>query len=274
MKLGLLSTAWSATGQVTARDIRRTKAIGFDTLALHCDPLMLSEAETQALLAAARDSRLPVDSVCCEALGLSDRNESVRFFHLNRCRRHLDFCAALGAGHLLLGLGDYLWEQAVVPPQEQWGWAVALVRELGEHAQSLGRRLSLRLEPFRWSLLSSIEAVVAFVEEVGLPSVVGAACDLAYLHLMQVAPTGLSRLGGRIEQVLLADSDGHSADHRPAGQGSAPLAAYLAAIKATGFDGVVSVVVSPAAPTDRLEDWVLEAYAQADRVMQSLECRY
>jgi len=274
MKLGLLSTAWSQTGRITARDIRRTKAIGFDTLAVQCDPLTLSEAETQALLAAARDSRLPVDSVCCEALGLSDRNESVRFFHLNRCRRHLDFCAALGASNLLVVLGDYLWEQAVVPPREQWGWAVAQIRELGQQAQSLGRRLSLRLEPFRWSLLSSIEAMVAFLDEVGLPSVVGAACDLAHLHLRQVSPSELGRLAGRIEQVWLADSDGRAAGHLPPGQGHAPLSDYLAAIKATGFDGVVSVVLEPAPSTDRLEDWVLEAYAQADRVMQSLECRY
>ena len=54
----------------------------------------------------------------------------------------------LREGDLLLVLGEYIWEQQVIPPAEQWATGVRNVRELGKYAADLGVHIALELEPF------------------------------------------------------------------------------------------------------------------------------
>ena len=45
MKLGLINSAWAQAGQDTARGIRMTKELGFDTIDIFADPLDMSARE-------------------------------------------------------------------------------------------------------------------------------------------------------------------------------------------------------------------------------------
>ncbi|MCC7492804.1 MAG: sugar phosphate isomerase/epimerase [Fimbriimonadaceae bacterium] len=273
MKLGLINSAWAQTGRDTAYGIQKTKEIGFDCIDIFADPLTLSESETQVIIDTTRRAGLPIVSVCCVALGLADFNDSVRAFHLHRCRRYLDLCAALGASNLLLVVGEYVWQQEVIPPAVQWQSAVDAVRELGAHGAQLGVNIALELEPFDLSLINTVDTMLRFVTDVGMPSVVRANVDISHLDLQHVPVAEVARLKGLIEHVHLSDCDGQVHGDLPPGRGVTPITDYLRAVRDTGFDGTVSIELEYSPDPDQIEAWVQEAYEQTDQIMRALDCR-
>jgi len=230
MKLGLINSAFAQAGKGTRFGLEKTKELGFDTVDIFTDPLEIDAAERALIKNTCRDLDLPIVSLCCVALGLVDFNPAVRRFHLDRCRAFLDLAAELGCSNLLLVLGEYVWQQEVIPPAEQWRAGVEAVRELGRPAADRGLRIAIELEPFRLSLVNSIDTMLAFLQEVGLPETVRANCDISHLHLVHTPPADLARLAGWIEHVHLSDCDGRVHGDLPPGRGVTPIAAYLAAI--------------------------------------------
>ena len=129
MKLGLINSAWAQAGRETAWGIRKTREIGFDTVDIFAVPLDMDARERKLIRDTVADEGLPIVSVCCVAVGLVDFNPSVRCFHVDRVRRYLDLCYEYEAKNLLLVLGEYIWQQEVIPPEEQWRLGVESVRE-------------------------------------------------------------------------------------------------------------------------------------------------
>ncbi len=273
MQLGLINSAWAQAGRDTAFGIRKTREVGFDTIDIFTDPLDIDAAERRLIRETARECGLPIISVCCVAVGLIDFNPSVQRFHLDRCRAYLELVAELGARNLLLVLGEYVWQREVIPPAEQWRTGVANTRLLGEYARGLGLRIALELEPFHQSLLNSVGEMVRFIDEVALPEVVRANCDISHLHLVGTPFEQVARLAGRIEHVHLSDCNGRTHGDLPPGRGVTPIEEYLRAIRDTGYDGVVSIELEYSPEPDRIVDWVAEAYRETDRIMQRLGCR-
>ncbi|MFZ9090958.1 MAG: TIM barrel protein, partial [Planctomycetaceae bacterium] len=130
MKLGLINSAWAQSGHDTAWGIQKTKQIGFDTIDLFTDPLDIDIRERALIRRECAAADLPIVSVCCVAVGLIDFNPSVQRFHLERCRKFIDLCYELEADNLLLVLGEYIWNQEVIPPAEQWKTGEPAVIEL------------------------------------------------------------------------------------------------------------------------------------------------
>jgi len=273
MKLGLINSAWAQAGRETSFGIRKTRDLGFDTIDLFTDPLEIDVKERQLIRRTAQECGLPIISVCCVAAGLTDFNPAVHKFHLSRCRAFLELVYELGGRNLLLVLGEYIWQREVIPAPEQWRTAVENTRRLGEHAQSLGLRIALELEPFHQSLLNSVEEMVRFLSEVGMPETVRANCDISHLHLVGTPFEKVPLLEGWIEHVHLSDCNGRTHGDLPPGRGVTPIADYLQAIRATGYDGVVSIELEYSPDPERIEEWVAEAYRETDRIMQRLGCR-
>src|SRR5215218_1317558 len=145
MKLGLINSAWAQAGRETAFGIRMTKEIGFDAIDIFADPLDIDVRERKRIKDECDRAGLPIVSVCCVAVGLVDFNPSVQRFHVDRAKAYLDLCYELEARNLLLVLGEYIWEQQVIPPAEQWRVGVENVRQLGEYAQTLGLQIAMEL---------------------------------------------------------------------------------------------------------------------------------
>ena len=241
MKLGLINSAWAQTGRDTSFGIRKTKELGFDSIDIFTDPLEIDARERELIRKSAADCGLPIISVCCVATGLIDFNPSVQKFHIQRCKAFLDLVAEFGATNLLLLLGEYVWQKEVIPPAEQWQTGVKNTRLLGEHARGLGLRIALELEPFHQSLLNSVEEMVRFIGDVGLPDTVRANCDISHLHLVHTPFEKVGLLKGLIEHVHLSDCNGRTHGDLPPGRGVTPIEDYLKAIRATGYDGTVSI---------------------------------
>lgn len=272
MKLGLINSAWVQTGKPTVYGLQKTKELGFDTVDLFVDPLDLDPAERRLIAEECRRLDLPIVSLCCVAVGLIDLNPSVRRWHVDRVKKYLDLTAEYRARNVLLVLGEYIWNQEVIPPAEQWSWAVDAGRELGAYAAERGLEIVVELEPFALSLVKDVETMVRYLDDVGVPSV-KANIDVSHLVLSKVKPEELERLRGRAGHVHLSDCDGKRHGDLPPGRGVVPFEPYLRAIKDLDIDGVVSIELEYSPEPEKITEWVAEAYRETDRLMQAVGLR-
>jgi D-psicose/D-tagatose/L-ribulose 3-epimerase len=272
MKLGLINSAWAQAGKGTRFGIEQTKRIGFDTMDIFTDPLDIDQAERDVIRQTAKDNSLPIKSVCCVAVGLIDLNPSVQRFHVDRVKRYLDLCREFEADNLLLVIGEYIWEQQVIPPAEQWKTGVENTRKVGEYARELGLEVAIELEPFKLSLVNSVDSMLRFLNDVALPNVL-ANCDISHLDLVRTPVEDVAKLKGRIAHVHLSDCDGKVHGDLPPGRGVTPIKDYLRAIRDTGFGRTVSIELEYSPEPAQIVEWVEEAYRETDRIMRELNCR-
>ncbi len=266
MKLGLINSAWAQAGKDTAYGIRMTRQIGFDTIDIFADPLEIDIKERRLIKRECDRAGLPIISLACVAVGLIDFNLSVQRFHLQRCRAYLDLAYEYEARNLLLVLGEYIWEQQVIPPAEQWQTGVRNVRELGTYAQDLGLEIALELEPFKLSLVHNVDTMVRFLGDVDQPAV-KANIDISHLALSHTRAEELCRLQGKAIHVHLSDCDGKVHGDLPPGRGVVDFMPYLHEIKNLGIDGVISVELEYSPEPDRITEWVREAYQSSARLL-------
>lgn len=272
MKLGLINSAWAQAGRDTAYGIRMTREIGFDSIDIFADPLDMDIKERRLIKRECDKQGLPIVSVACVAVGLIDFNPSVQRFHLQRCRAYLDLCYEYEAKNLLLVIGEYIWEQQVIPPKEQWATGVKNLRELGQYAADLGLEIALELEPFKLSLVNNVDSMVRFIDDVNHPAV-KANIDVSHLVLSKTPPEELRRLKGKAIHVHLSDCDGKVHGDLPPGRGVVDFAPYLREIKALDIPGAVSIELEYSPEPDKIADWVREAYTATDRLMRQADLR-
>jgi sugar phosphate isomerase/epimerase len=266
MKLGLINSAWLGTQIDTARGIQLTKEIGFDTIDIFADPLETTPQELRTVRETCAACELPVISTVCCALGIADFNTPVRHFHIDRVKRYLDLAYDLHGKNTLLVVGEYIWNQEVIAPADQWKWAVEGVQELGRHAAALGLEIAIELEPFHLSIVNSIDKMDRFLKDVGLANV-KANIDVSHLALVKNGAEQISRLNGRIAHVHLSDCDGHKHGDLPPGRGVVDFPPYLKALADTGFNGTVSIELEYSPEPGKIVDWVREAYQATNQLM-------
>src|SRR5207245_9813310 len=165
MKLGLINSAWAQAGKGTAYGIRMTKEIGFDAIDIFTDPLDIDVKERRLIKRECDQVGLPIVSIACVAVGLIDFNPSVQRFHLDRCKKYLDLAYEYEAKNVLLVLGEYIWNQEVIPPEEQWRTGVNNCRILGDYAADLGVQIASELEPFHLYLVNTMYSMFRLLTE-------------------------------------------------------------------------------------------------------------
>lgn len=272
MRLGLINSAWAQAGRDTAWGIARTRDLGFDSIDIFTDPLDIDIRERRLIKKECDRVGLPIVSICCVATGLIDFNPSVQRFHLDRCEAFLDLVYEYEADNLLLVLGEYLWNQEVIPPAEQWRTAVENCRRLADYAANLDIRIALELEPFPLSLLNNVERMVAFIDEVDHPAL-RANIDISHLHLAHVPPAEIKYLNGRAIHVHISDCDGLKHGDLPPGRGVVDFLPYLQEIKALEMEGAISIELEYSPEPDRIEEWVREAYESTDKLLRQVGLR-
>ncbi len=272
MRLGLINSAWVQANQPTVFGLRKTKEIGFDCVDLFIDPLDTDVVERRLIADECERLDLPIVSLCCVAVGLIDLNPSVRNWHQARVEAYLDLAHEYRAKNVLLVLGEYIWNREVIPPSEQWGWAVEHCRRLGDYAASRGVQIALELEPFPLSLLNNVDNMVRFIDDVDHPAV-RANIDVSHLLLANVAPEEVRKLAGKAIHVHLSDCDGKVHGDLPPGRGVVPFEPYLREIKALDIDGAVSIELEYSPEPAKIVEWVEEAYRTSDALMQQVGLR-
>ena len=272
MKLGIINSAFAQAGVDTATGLQHIARIGFDTVDLFAEAMTISPAEKRLIAQTCEKASLPIVSCVVVATGLIDFNDPVRDFHVARVKKHVDLAAEVGARNVLLVLGEYLWQKEVIPPAVQWNWALDTCRAIGDYAGSKGVDVALELEPFRLSLLNSVDEMVRFVDDCNHPRV-KANIDISHLVLADAGPLDLAKLKGKAIHVHISDCDGKVHGDLPPGRGVVKFAPYLQAIKELAFDGVVSIELEYSPDPARIVEWVEEAYQATDRLMRQVDLR-
>ncbi|NQV26652.1 MAG: sugar phosphate isomerase/epimerase [Rhodopirellula sp.] len=267
MKLGLINSAWAQAGRDTAWGIQKTKELGFDTIDIFTDPLDIDIRERRLIKDECDRVDLPIMSICCVAVGLIDFNPSVQRFSIDRVKAYLDLAYEYQAKNVLLVLGEYIWAREVIPPAEQWKTGVENCRQLAEYAESLGVQIALELEPFPLSLLNNVDNMVRFIDDVNHPAL-QANIDVSHLLLADVAPAELQKLAGKAIHVHISDCDGKVHGDLPPGRGVVNFQPYLEEIRKLNIDGAISIELEYSPEPDRIEEWVAEAYATTDQLLQ------
>lgn len=272
MKLGLINSAWAQAGRETAWGIQKTKELGFDTIDIFADPLDIDVRERRRIRRECDRQGLPIVSIACVAVGLVDFNPSVQRFSVDRVKAYLDLAYEYEARNVLLVLGEYIWNQEVIPPAEQWQTAVKNCKVLAEYAGTLGVQIALELEPFALSLLNNVDTMVKFIDDVGHPAL-KANIDVSHLCLSKVRPEELRRLKGKAIHVHISDCDGKKHGDLPPGRGVVEFLPYLKEIKALEIDGSISIELEYSPEPTKIEAWVAEAYRETARLMRDVGLR-
>ena len=272
MRLGMINSAWAQAGRDTAWGIQKTAEIGFDCIDIFADPLDIDARERKLIRVECEKANLPIISVACVAVGLIDPNPSVRRFHQERCRAYLDMTYEFGGENLLLVLGDYIWEQQVVTPAEQWATAIDELKKLGDHAGKLDLKIALELEPFKMSLLNTVDKMANFLDGVKHEAV-QANIDISHCELSNTPAAGLETLRGRACHVHLSDCDGKIHGDLPPGRGVVDFVPYLKKIKELSLPGAVSLELEYSPDPSQIEAWVREAYTATAKLMDQVGMR-
>ena len=272
MNLGLINSAWVQANQPTEFGLRKTKEIGFDTVDIFVDPLDIAIRERRRIKTECDRLDLPIVSIACVAVGLIDFNPSVQRFHIERVQKYLDLAYEYEARNVLLVLGEYIWNQEVIPPAEQWRTGVENCRRSGDYAADLGLQIALELEPFHLSLVNSVDTMVKFLEDCNHEAV-RANIDISHLVLAKVGPEQLRRLKNLAIHVHISDCDGQKHGDLPPGRGVVEFEPYLREIKELGIDGAISIELEYSPEPSQIVAWVEEAYRATDRLLQSVGLR-
>ncbi len=266
MKLGIINSAFQQAGVDTATGLKHIARIGFDTVDIFTEADGISRKEISLAGKTCQKLGLPIISLPVVAVGLIDFNDPVRNYHLERCRKFIDLARVWEAKNILLVLGEYIWQREVIPPEAQWQWGIETCRRLGDYADRKGIDIALELEPFRLSLLNSVDAMRRFVDECGHARV-RANIDISHLVLSDTSPADLKKLKGKAIHVHLSDCDGKVHGDLPPGRGVVKFAPYLQAIKELRIDGVVSIELEYSPDPSKIVEWVEEAYRETNKLM-------
>lgn len=266
MKLGLINSAFYQAGVDTITGLEHIARIGFDCVDIATEAIGISRREVQRVARASERLELPIVSLPFTGSGLIDFQKAVRDFHLDRAEQFIDLAREWHAKNILLVLGEYIWQREVIPPEAQWQWGLESCRRLGDYAAKKKIDIALELEPFRLSLINSIDSMVRFVDECDHPHV-RANIDISHLVLADVGASEIRKLTGKAIHVHLSDCDGKVHGDLPPGRGVVKFGPYLQAIKELRIDGVIAVELEYAPDPARVVEWVEEAYRETARRM-------
>ena len=199
-KLGLIDSAWFGSQYEGQPGKHEAKRIGFDSLDLFIgfDPGRMSKAERGNYAADVQSVGLPVNSLVCTCLGLSDFNPAVRSYHIERAKNVLDLASEFpSTRNLCFVPGEYMFQHRLLPAESEWKLVVDATQQVGRHAGERRLELAIELLPFEFAFIKTLDDMVRFLDDVGLENV-KATVDISHFWLMRIPPGALNRLKGRI----------------------------------------------------------------------------
>ena len=270
-KLGLIDSAWFGSQYEGQRGREEARKIGFDSLDLFIgfDPGRMVPDQRSKYLGEVGSVDLPIVSLVCTCLGLSDFNPAIRSYHIERAKNVVDLAAEFSARNVCFVPGEYMFQRRLIPADGEWKLVVDATQQVGRRAAERRLELAIELLPFEYAFIRTLDDMERFLDEVGLENV-KATVDISHFWLMRVPPAALERLNGRIAQVHVSDCDGVNHGDLPPGRGNTPFGEYMSAIRDAGFAGAASVELEFPPDLSRMRDWVAEAYASTLKEMKAV----
>jgi sugar phosphate isomerase/epimerase len=171
-----------------------------------------------------------------------EHDEGYRRVRIDHTRRALDLCAELGAPHITTEPGGPLTEW----PNRQTAidLFVEALKPLAEHAHKRG--VLLLVEPEPGLLIETTDQYLEIFERVDSPAL-GLNFDVGHAYCMsEDLPVQVAKLARHTRHYHFEDIAATRVHHHMIpGTGAIDFAAVVAAIKATGYDGWITVELYP-----------------------------
>ena len=240
MKIGMCMFLW--TTSVTAEHeaiLRDIKATGFDGVEI---PVFEGAPDDYRRLGDLLDAigleRTAVSAMGDPSMNLIGADAATRAAGIAHVKWASDCAAALGArtlsGPLHSTLGHFSGEG---PTREEFDRSIASQRAIGEHAAERGVTIGLEaLNRFECYLVNTMDALSAHVDEIGHPNI-RAMYDTFHANIEEADPIGaFTRNLRNIVHIHISEND-----RGVPGRGNIPWDETFAAIKASGYDGWLTI---------------------------------
>lgn len=238
----------------------RIKAIGYSGLELladvpHAWPAGLLDAQKRAILTAMKRSGLEFSNINAFMMNaVADHRQpywhpsfiepdpNYRRVRIDHTRRALTLCAELGAPHITTEPGGPL--APGQSRQEAINLFVEVLKPLAEHAHSLG--VMLLIEPEPGLLLETTDQYLEVADKVDAPSI-GLNFDVGHAFCVsEDIPRAIAKLAGQIRHYHVEDIAASRVHHHLVpGTGAIDFREVVGAIRATGYDGWLTVELYP-----------------------------
>lgn len=158
---------------------------------------------------------------------------------LEHVRLSMSAAKLIGAQFTLISAGHAGYG---IEPDKAWDRLVQSLRELSDYAEQIKHTIVFEtLTPYESNVATTAEDLRQLLDAVQSDYVSGM-CDVVppFVQGEKVADY-VTKLGGRMRHMHLADNDGCSDTHLAPGQGSMPLADILRDVHAAGYNGSVTI---------------------------------
>jgi len=226
--------------------IEKVAAAGYDAIELNAETVpwaqphvtpALSAEEHKSLRKKAEDAGLVVSAIGAH-VNMVEPDSEVRRANLDYAMGCIELASDVGieVAHLFSGTPF-----EGVSRSEMWGWLVDGTIRCIEHGQALGVKVAF--EAVATHLVCDVASLRELVEAVR-PLELGVNFDPSHFHVHgDDAAAAVRAFGDSISYVHVKDASGTPGDYRfpPLGQGDVDFPGFMAALKGTGYGGVLSV---------------------------------
>ena len=239
---------------------RRIALLGYQGLELladvpHAWPAGLLEVQKRGITKAMKDNGLAFSNINAFMMNaVNDHRQPYwhpsfieperhyRQVRIDHTRRALSLCAELGAPHITTEPGGPL--APGQSRQEAIDLFVEVMKPLAEHAESLG--VLLLIEPEPGLLLETTDQYLEVAERLNAPSI-GLNFDVGHAFCVsEVLPRSIAKLAPHIRHYHLEDIAASRVHHHLVpGTGAIDFGEVVTAIRATGYDGWLTVELYP-----------------------------
>jgi sugar phosphate isomerase/epimerase len=238
----------------------RIASLGYEGLELladvpHAWPAGLLDVQKRGILRAMERSRLAFSNINAFMMNaVNDRRQPYwypsfiepephyRQVRIDHTHRALDLCAELGAPHITTEPGGPL--ATGQPRQEAIDLFVEVLKPLAQHAHDRG--ILLLIEPEPDLLLETTDQYLEVAERVNAPSI-GLNFDVGHAFCVREdLPRAIAKLAPHTRHYHFEDIAATRVHHHLVpGTGAIDFAAVVSAIRATGYDGWLTVELYP-----------------------------
>jgi sugar phosphate isomerase/epimerase len=228
-------------GEDVTLSIERLARLGYDAVEVEGEPERYDPGRIRKL---AGDAGLTIASVCpnfTEERDLSHPDPEIRSIAVYYLRDVAEFAAEVGAPLFIVAPTAYARVQPIADPFDEWLWAVEGIRNVGDHASSLGVNLSLECwNRYGTYMLNRLEEGATMWHETGLANG-GIMADTFHMNIEERSISGaILSHANLLNHVHLSDSN-----RLAPGLGHVDFAEVLGALIEIGYERSLAFELIP-----------------------------
>ncbi|GAB5521805.1 MAG: sugar phosphate isomerase/epimerase [Rhodothermales bacterium] len=224
--------------------VARLAKYGYKRIEIQGEPYKYDTTEVKALLDKYGVSCWGSVTLMLEERNLLTKDDAQRANSVQYVKDCITMVAELGGKVMSIVPGTVGKLVPDATPEEEWGWAVETMKDIYAHSEPLGVRLAIEpINRFETYFINRGDQALALAEAVG-PNC-GICLDVFHMNIEEADTFAmLERAGDRLANFHVADNN-----RMAPGMGDFDWPKLIDAVKATGYDGALSVEFSP--PVDR-----------------------